>query len=105
MPSDLYLYKVRVCDLHESERYLKRGRFRNYKPEQQDYLVGCDTTRSLLLDFEEKLDWISEQVEHPWGYNLRMSNTMEGREYWTFSNRLDAIRFKLTFQSSCLRTN
>lgn len=91
------IYSVPLTYVATWETNLDAGRFVHYEPWMQEHLVAYDIADYMKDNFEERLGWISQNINHAWSFDLRMRHVGEGRMQWSFEDRTEAILFKLSF--------
>lgn len=91
------IFQIPLAQLGFHENHLDRDRFVFYRHHPQEHQVVMVVGGDMVEWFTEKLNWIRENIHHPWSFDLIMTNAMSGYLTWSFSKASDAMLMKLTF--------
>ena len=92
-----FIYRVPLAFTEPYEEHLDLGRFVNYTPDEQTYVVKHDFEDYLVDWFTERLAWISDHVVYKWSFSLVSPSASAGTLTFSFENRREAIWFRLTY--------
>jgi len=96
-PEPQRLYSIPVTILEPQELLLDQGRFALYVNTMQEHVVTFPMIGNTMICFNEKLQWIEQNVKGNWSFNISMQHVNEGSTSWAFANLQEAVLFKLTF--------
>lgn len=97
--SDMYMFSLRMALLHSDEHELCAGRFHLFARKMQAVpvtlrrvLPGEAETHALIGSM---LDWIEENVDHPWSFDVQSHSVHECTLHFTFADDQNAVHFAL----------
>ena len=97
-PEPQRLYSVPLTILEPQELLLDQGRFALFIETMPEHVVTFPMNWiQTSVDFDQKLQWIEQNVKDDWSFNVSMQHVSEGTISWAFVNRQEAVLFKLTF--------
>lgn len=90
------LYRVPLCDLEEDEYDLNAGRFVNYQPEKQVYVIRMGSGVNATDEFTRMLGWIISNTKGKWSVEVETPNATTADILVSFEDLKEALLFRLT---------
>jgi len=88
---------IPLTQLATHEVGLQDGRFLHFSTSTQEHIVGQWVENSVEENFKERLEWITQNVNSDWYFEMIQEHIGKTRMVWSFSNASDAMMFKLTW--------
>jgi len=92
-----WLYDVVLLDLKDYELDLSGGRFSNFALVHQEFSTTDLVVTGYMTYFTDRVNWIHDHVSGKWSFDMRMQNVHQGQTRWSFSDKSEALVFKLSF--------